>query len=126
MSLVQVLGICIIAAAISVVLKEQKAEYALAVSLVSSAAILVLLVLSVTAQLQDIRNAVSSSSASFFLVALKALGICVLTGFVADACREVGQISLATKAELAGRCAVFILSVPMLISLLNMALGFIK
>ncbi|MBP3390636.1 MAG: hypothetical protein J6L58_02990 [Clostridia bacterium] len=126
MSLVQIIGICIIAAAISVVLKEQKAEYALMVSLIASAAILILLVISVADKLLEIRNAVSSSSASFFLVALKALGICVLTGFVADACREAGQVSLANKAELAGRCAVFILSVPMLISLLNMALGFIK
>ena len=68
MSLVQIIGICIIAAAISVVLKEQKAEYALMVSLIASAVILILLVISVADKLLEIRNAVSSSSASFFLI----------------------------------------------------------
>lgn len=126
MSLVVVLGVCIIAAALSVVLKEQKPEFSLLVSLVASAVIVIFLVADVSDRLLEIRNAVSASAASFFLVALKALGICVITGFVADSCRQAGQISLASKAELAGRCAVFILSAPMLISLLNMALGFIK
>ena len=126
MSLVVVLGVCIIAAAISVVLKEQKPEFSLLISLVASAVIVIFLVADVSDRLLEIRNAVSASAASFFLVALKALGICVITGFVADSCRQAGQISLASKAELAGRCAVFILSAPMLISLLNMALGFIK
>ena len=121
-----VLGVCIIAAAISVVLKEQKPEFSLLISLVASAVIVIFLVADVSDRLLEIRNAVSASAASFFLVALKALGICVITGFVADSCRQAGQISLASKAELAGRCAVFILSAPMLISLLNMALGFIK
>lgn len=126
MSLVVVLGVCIIAAALSVVLKEQKPEFSLLISLVASAVIVIFLVADVSDRLLEIRNAVSASAASFFLVALKALGICVITGFVADSCRQAGQISLASKAELAGRCAVFILSAPMLISLLNMALGFIK
>lgn len=121
-----VLGVCIIAAALSVVLKEQKPEFSLLISLVASAVIVIFLVADVSDRLLEIRNAVSASAASFFLVALKALGICVITGFVADSCRQAGQISLASKAELAGRCAVFILSAPMLISLLNMALGFIK
>ena len=121
-----VLGVCIIAAALSVVLKEQKPEFSLLVSLVASAVIVIFLVADVSDRLLEIRNAVSASASSFFLVALKALGICVITGFVADSCRQAGQISLASKAELAGRCAVFILSAPMLISLLNMALGFIK
>ena len=126
MSLVSLLGICIIAAVISVILKEQKPEFALLTSLLASAIIVIFLAIDISDKLLEIRNAVSASAASFFLVALKALGICVVTGFVADACRQAGQISLASKAELAGRGAIFILSVPMLISLLNMALGFIK
>lgn len=63
---------------------------------------------------------------SHFYVALKALGICVITGFIADVCRDAGQTALANKAELAGRCAVFILSLPLLSSLLDTAVGFIK
>lgn len=126
MNLVQILGICIISAAISLLLRDAGSEYSFIISFITCATILAALIGLVSEKLVDIRNAVSASSAaSFFLVALKALGICVITGFVADACRQAGQIALASKAELAGRCAIFILSVPMLSSLLDTAYSFI-
>ena len=62
----------------------------------------------------------------YFKVALKAVGIAYITDFIADVCRESGQISLASKAELAGKTAIFLLSVPLLISVLNTAVGFLK
>ena len=62
----------------------------------------------------------------YFKVALKALGIGYITSFIADACRDSGQTSLAAKAELAGKTAIFLLSVPLIISVLETAIGFIK
>lgn len=126
MNIVQLLGICIISAAVSVILKNYNSEYSLLISLVSGTAILLMLISGITEKLYEVRNAVSSFTASsFFIVALKSLGICVITGFIADSCRQAGQLSLASKAELAGRCAIFVLSVPMLLSLLETAYGFI-
>ena len=62
----------------------------------------------------------------YFKVALKALGIGYITTFIADSCRDAGQANLAIKAELAGKCAIFILSVPLMLYVLDTALGFIK
>ena len=115
MNIVQLLGICIISAAVAVLLKSYNPEYSLLIALISGAAILFMLISDVSA----------FTASSFFIVALKSLGICIITGFIADSCRQAGQISLASKAELAGRCAIFILSVPMLLSLLETAYGFI-
>lgn len=126
MNIVQLLGICIISAAVAVLLKSYNPEYSLLIALISGAAILFMLISEVSEKLYEVRNAVSAFTASsFFIVALKSLGICIITGFIADSCRQAGQISLASKAELAGRCAIFILSVPMLLSLLETAYGFI-
>ena len=126
MNIEQILGICIISAAVAVLLKGYNSEYSLLISLISGTAILLMLTSGVTEKLYEVRNAVSGFTASsFFIVALKSLGICVITGFIADSCRQAGQLSLASKAELAGRCAIFILSVPMLLSLLETAYGFI-
>ncbi len=58
------------------------------------------------------------------LVPLKALGIAYISGFVADSCRDCGQSSLAGVSELAGRVAIFILSVPLLENVLKAALKF--
>lgn len=126
MNIVQILGICVVSAAVAVLLKGYNSEYSLLISLISGTAILLMLISGVTEKLYEVRNAVSAFTASsLFIVALKSLGICVITGFIADSCRQAGQISLASKAELAGRCAIFVLSVPMLLSLLETAYGFI-
>ena len=127
MNLVSILGICIIAAAIAVVLRGYRSEYALLISLTAGAVVLIMLIIGVSDKLLQIKNVASRySTTSFFVVALKSLGICVITGFIADNCREAGQLSLANKAEFAGRCSIFILSLPMLVSLLEVAYGFIK
>ena len=126
MNIVQILGICVVSAAVAVLLKGYNSEYSLLISLISGTAILLMLISGVTEKLYEVRNAVSAFTASsLFIVALKSLGICVITGFIADSCRQAGQISLASKAELAGRCAIFVLSVPMMLSLLETAYGFI-
>ena len=126
MRLVSVLGICIIAAAVSVLLKRYSMEYSLLISLIAGAIILVMLISGISGKLLELQNIASQySAASFYIIAVKALGICILTGFIADTCREAGQLSLASKAEFAGRCAIFIISVPMLTSLLGTAYEFI-
>lgn len=126
MNIVQILGICVVSAAVAVLLKGYNSEYSLLISLISGTAILLMLISGITEKLYEVRNAVSAfTTSSLFIVALKSLGICVITGFIADSCRQAGQLSLASKAELAGRCAIFVLSVPMLLSLLETAYGFI-
>jgi len=62
----------------------------------------------------------------YFKVAIKALGIGYVTSFIADSCRDSGQTSLAAKAEFAGKAAIFLISVPLLMSVLEIAVGFVK
>ena len=62
----------------------------------------------------------------YFSVAIKAVGISYISSFIADSCRDCGQSSLASKAEFAGKCAIFLLSLPMLTTVLETAVGFIK
>lgn len=68
----------------------------------------------------------AGSEGEYFTAALKALGIAYISGFVADACRDFGQGSLAAKAELVGRCAIFVISVPMMTAIVQTALGIVK
>lgn len=128
MNLTAVFGICIIAAVIATLLKGYKGEYAMLVAIAAGAAVLLSAVFDVMKGLLTLRNTVAEYGldTSYFSVAVKALGICVITGFIADTCRDAGQTSLASKAELAGRCAIFIMSIPLLLSLLKTAYGFIK
>lgn len=44
---------------------------------------------------------------------LKVFGICYVTKFASELCTDFGQTSLSGKIDLAGRCTVFLLSVPL-------------
>ena len=123
MKLTALLGMILIAAILSVLLRQYKGEYALFTAIAAGIAVLLVVTGHVTEGLYDLLNSVLDfgMSGAYFMVAFKALGICVVTGFIADLCRDAGQSALASRAELAGRCAVFILSLPLLTSLLETA-----
>ena len=128
MEIFKILAICLISAVLAIVLKQQKGEYALITALAGGTVVVLYILKSVAAPIEYIKARLLSCGVKteYFAVALKALGIGYVTGFIADACRDSGQASLAAKAELAGKCAIFILSVPLISSVLETALGFLK
>lgn len=128
MEIFKVLAICLISAVLAIVLKQQKGEYALAVALAGGAVVTLYVLKGVWTPIEYIKAKLLSCGVKteYFAVALKALGIGYVTGFIADVCRDSGQASLAAKAELAGKCAIFILSVPLISAVLETALSFLK
>ena len=62
---------------------------------------------------------------SVFKAVLKALGLCYITNFASDTCRDFGQTSLASKVELAGKISIVILTLPLINSILSVALELI-
>ncbi len=127
MELTPILGICVVAAVLATLLRQYKGEYAVMLVAVASAAVIISVLWSAIDAVFTLRNLVVKTGVdtTYFTTAFKALGICVITGFASDLCRDMGQQTLASGAELAGRCAVFIISVPMLVSLLQTALKLI-
>lgn len=128
MEIFKILAICLISAVLAIVLKQQKGEYALMVALAGGAVVTLYVLKGVWTPIEYIKARLLSCGVKteYFAVALKTLGIGYVTGFIADACRDSGQASLASKAELAGKCAIFILSVPLISAVLETALGFLK
>lgn len=51
----------------------------------------------------------------------KALGVCLLTQFTADVCRDAGESALASHAEFAGKCAMLVLALPLFRQLAELA-----
>lgn len=126
--LFKILAVCIIAAAICIILKPKNNEYALFVTLGAGALIFTVIFKNIFSTFSEVEKMLGSYGveAEYFKVALKALGIGYITSFAADSCRDAGQSALASKAELAGKCAVWMLSLPLVVSVLKIAVGFIK
>lgn len=124
--LIRILGLIAVVSVFSVLLKDYRPEYSMLLILATSVAVLILIFEKLIPVISSLKSTFEKSglAAEYFSVALKALGISYISGFVADTCRDFGHTALASKAELAGKCAVFILSFPLLVTVLETALGF--
>lgn len=127
-ALVKILGILIISGILSVTLKKESPEYSAVIGLAAGVVATLLIFGSIGNAITGLIEKIEEYGikTEYFSVALKALGIGYITSFVADACRDCGQTSLATKAELAGKCAIFVVSLPLLMTVLDIAVGFLK
>ncbi len=124
----KILGICIVGAVLSIILRHKSDEYAFAVVIATGILVLTFVLRAVSTPIKEISLKLSSYGVEtkYFETALKAVGLAYITDFIADSCRDAGQTSIASKAELAGKAAIFLLSVPLLISVLDIAVGFVK
>ena len=123
---IKISAVLVITAVFTVLIKQYKPEYAMLLSITAVIfAVLIILenLLGAINRVKDIFSA-SGNALSYFTVAFKALGISYISGFAADTCRDFGQSSLASKAEFAGKCAIFVLSVPLMCNVLEKALEF--
>ena len=60
---------------------------------------------------------------SLLVVLLRALGVCWLTTFAADLCRDAGENAIAGKLTLVGRVLIAVLSLPMFQAVLDQIIG---
>ena len=116
MELFEVLGICLIAVMLSVVIGNYKKEYAVVITVAVGCIILVGVISTLVGPAKEFLSTLKNSGiqSSRFFLAAKVLAIGYITQFIADTCRDFGQSAVAAKAELAGRAAIFVLTVPLL------------
>lgn len=128
MNIISIVVIGVIGAAISVIIKQYKPEFAIFISIITAVIILSYIVSLTLPIISDIKSILSKTSVSFeyLSILLKSVGICYLTQFVCDICKDSGQTAIANKIELAGRVAICFISLPLfhdLISVIETIIG---
>lgn len=127
MKLWGLLALCVIAALIAVILASHKREFAFAAAAAAGIIIIILLLSYISPHIEKLSSLFDATGieSGYFSIIFKALGISLITQFASDICRDFGQTSLASKAEFIGKCAIFILSVPLLENILTVAITLI-
>ncbi len=122
--LISIVGVCVITAVASLFIKKYQPEYSLVLTLLAGAAVLTALAVTLGSIIKELKDIFDSSKldSQIFKVVVKALGICYITGFAADTCRDFGQTSLASKVELSGKITVAVLTLPLIKGILSTAL----
>lgn len=105
-----------IGAVATLFIRRYAPEYALLTAVASGCVILLLIIVSLSGLIGDIESIFSSAGLDngIFKTVLKGLGVCYLTSFATDVCRDFGQTSLGAKVELAGKVTIVLLTLPLI------------
>ena len=124
MEIIRIIGIGLIALIIIILLKQYKPEFAIYISLLTGALILLLL----TDQLSGIVNLIQSIAgkakinSQFLSLLIKITGIAFLSEFAVSICKDSGEGAIASKIELGSKIIIISMSIPIISSLLEMIL----
>ncbi|MBO4934422.1 MAG: stage III sporulation protein AD [Clostridia bacterium] len=128
MNIYTVAAIGVIGALICVLLKQYRPELALLAGVGVSAFILSGLIdvaLDAISFFRELADA-SGMSALSVRTLLKCVGVCFVTEFASDTCRDAGETALAARVETFGRLAAFAVSIPLLREFASLVAALIK
>lgn len=121
MEIFAVIGLGVVASVLAIVLKQYKSEYAIAISIVSGIIIFSYVAMHVIPVFEEIFSmfSLANISSKYAVVLIKSLGICFVTQLASDICRDSGNITIASKIELAGKISVLLIALPLFTDLLE-------
>lgn len=127
MNVFSIVGLAITATVICVILKENKPEYAMLVSICSCLIIFSAVITSIVPVFDEIKGILNKIEyeSEYLIVVVKSVGICYITQLASDACKDAGQTAISSRVELAGKVAVIVVSMPLFSSLIDIVVKII-
>lgn len=119
LKIVSIAGICIISAVMCKLFANEGKEYGLYIKIAAASVIMSMIIIFVSPVTETIRSIYDKAGADeeYLTILFKALGICYVTQFACDVCRDSGENALAAQAELAGKVSLLIIALPLFNSL---------
>jgi stage III sporulation protein AD len=124
MEILQIVGIGLIATILAVILKQQKPEMAIHISIVTGLIIFVFVITRLTYVVKFLSDLASKVDIDFiyFSTILKVIGIAYIAEFGAQVSRDAGEEAIASKIELAGKILIMLISLPVMTALIDLIL----
>ena len=122
LSVLPLLGLAVIAAAVAVFLKESRLPTLALLLTLAAGALIFLGLLPALAQLVAAFTALGESigaDGDYLQLMLKIIGLSYLAEFCAQLCRDAGQGAAAFKIELAAKTGVLLLALPVLAAVIS-------
>lgn len=127
MDILKIVGVGIVATTLSVILKQQKPEFAVQVSIVAGIVILSFVIdeLSYVVKVLEDLSRRADLDSIYFSTVLKVVGIAYIAEFGSQISRDAGESSIASKIELGAKVIIMMMSVPILVSILDLIIKII-
>lgn len=127
MDIMKIVIVGILAAVLSVLLKEEKPEIAVIISIVTGLIIFVFLITKLNSVMSVLKYFAGKANIDilYFSTILKVIAIAYITEFGAQVCRDAGEGSIASKVELAGKVLIMVIAIPILAALMDIMIKII-
>ncbi len=121
MDVLQFVAIGLIATVLIVVVKSQRPEMALLLSIAAGVILFLLVLGKIGAIIDIIRDLADRAGISMVYLGtiLKIVGIAYIAEFGAQICRDAGEGAVATKLEFAAKILIMVLAVPIVVAVLQ-------
>lgn len=121
MDIMKIVGIGLVATILAVILREQKPEIALQVSIVTGLIIFVFVIAKLNSVIEVLKYFASKTNIDllYFTTILKVIAIAYITEFGAQVCKDAGESSIASKIEFGGKVLIMIMAIPILAALMD-------
>lgn len=127
MEILKIIGVAILVAVLAFVFKELKKEYASIILIAGGIFITLWGLTQVFPVLNYLSELTGSSEISeYFNIVLKVLGISFIVQIGADICRDLGEDSIASKVEFAGKAVILVIVLPVLKSVVGMGFDLLR
>jgi stage III sporulation protein AD len=122
MDILQIIGLAIIATVIIAVIKGQRPEIAIQISIAAGIIVFAMILGKVTAVIELLNSYAQKVNIDTIYIStlLKIVGIAYIAEFGAEVCKDAGEGAIASKVELAGKVFIVVLAVPIITSLLDL------
>ena len=121
MQIVRVIGVGLIGALVAGLLREERSELYIFAVIACGALILIILLSSLTEVISQFGMLIGQSGIdeSLFAGVLKIIGIGYVTEYASSLCADYGVTSIGNKLQLAGKVAIFFMTMPILANLVS-------
>lgn len=121
MDIIKIIGVGLISLVITIIVKQYKPEFAVYISLMAGALILMLVFDKLSEVIKLLNNLASKSAinSKFISLLIKITGIAILTEFAVSICKDSGETAIANKMDIGGKIMIIAVSVPIISSLLE-------
>ncbi|WP_010252594.1 stage III sporulation protein AD [Acetivibrio cellulolyticus] len=125
MDILQIIGLAIVATVIIAILKVQRPEIAIQISIATGIIVFTMILGKITAVIELLNSYATKVNIDtiYFSTLLKIIGIAYIAEFGAEVCKDAGEGAIASKVELAGKVVIIVLAVPIITSLMDLIIS---
>jgi len=127
-NIMQITVLSITAALLVLIIKQQRPDIAMMISLAAGAVLFILLLGNIKIIISSVENlALKVKLDSIYIsTVMKVIGIAYIAEFGSQICKDSGEGTIASKIELSGKVFIMVLALPIMTALMESILGILS